>query len=174
MVKEIPLTNSPTVALVSDEDYEALSRFKSWMLDNRGYVIRKKHICRDPITKVKKTSIIQVHREIMGFPEGTLIDHISRVKTDNRRENLRLATNKQNQQNRGKQRNNTSGYKGVGIRKKLNKYIAHIGVDGKRLYLGIFDCPKEAAVTYNKAGLKYHDFPCLNEIEEDLLFFSRK
>jgi hypothetical protein len=105
----------------------------------------------------------------MGFPEGMLIDHISRVKTDNRRENLRLATNKQNQQNRGKQRNNTSGYKDVGFRKKLNKYIAHIGVDGKTLYLGIFDCPKEAAVTYNKAALKYHDFPCLNEIEEDVV-----
>ena len=165
MTREIKLSNSPIVTLVSDEDYEALSRYRSWMLDTRGYVVRKKHISRDTITRVKKTATIQMHREVMGFPEGYCIDHVNGVKTDNRRENLRTATNKQNQQNRGKQKNNTSGYKGVGFRKKLNKWIGHIGVDGKTLYLGIFDCPVNAAKAYNEAALKYHDFPVLNEIE---------
>jgi hypothetical protein len=53
VVKEIPLTNSPIVALVSEEDYEALGRYKSWMLDNRGYVIRKNIFAATRLLKQK-------------------------------------------------------------------------------------------------------------------------
>lgn len=48
-----------------------------------------------------------------AIPDGRYIDHIDRNKSNNRLENLRLVTHKQNMQNKGKQRRNRSGYNGV-------------------------------------------------------------
>ncbi|MDA6380520.1 HNH endonuclease signature motif containing protein [Escherichia coli] len=46
------------------------------------------------------------------MPDG-FIDHINRVRTDNRISNLRLVTHSENMQNRKIQKNNKSGYRGV-------------------------------------------------------------
>jgi len=154
--KEIPLTNSNIVSIVSDEDFPVLSRWK-WRLDERGYVIRKEHVSRDPVTKVKKTRIVQMHRQVMNFPVGLLVDHCNGVKTDNTKNNLRTVTETQNQQNRGMQKNNTTGFKGVTLHKKAGKYIAHIGINGKTKYLGLFDCPIKASEAYEAAAILYHE-----------------
>ena len=61
------------------------------------------------------------------FPELS-IDHINNDKKDNRLANLRLVTVSQNNQNRGKQSNNTSGYKGVSWAKKSQKWEACIKI----------------------------------------------
>ena len=49
---------------------------------------------------------------------GELIDHVNRIRSDNRIENLRLADNSKNMQNRGKQSNNASGVKGLSYHKR--------------------------------------------------------
>jgi len=57
-----------------------------------------------------------IHRVIFFMHYGYSpkeIDHINCDRTDNRIENLREATGCENQKNRGKQKNNTSGYKNV-------------------------------------------------------------
>ena len=82
------------------------------------------------------------------------IDHRNNDKSDNRWSNLRLATGSQNQANRGLQRNNTSGFKGVSARR--GKFAAYIKRDGKKHTLGSFDTAEEAHAAYVAAAPLFH------------------
>lgn len=80
------------------------------------------------------------------------IDHRNLKKDDNRWKNLRQATNADNHLNRGKNRNNTSGYKGVSFDKKTGRYAAYLNSKGKKhRFLGYFDFPEEAHAAYTAA-----------------------
>lgn len=78
------------------------------------------------------------------------IDHINRDKADNRICNLRTASNSQNGHNKPKNKNNTSGYKGVSWCGQVRKWKALISINGKRKHLGAFDCPVKAGEAYAK------------------------
>ena len=82
------------------------------------------------------------------------IDHINRIRTDNRIANLR-DTDK-NQWNSGKQVNNTSGYPGVSWHKWSKKWLAQIKVYGKTMRLGLFDTLEAANAAYMAAKEKLH------------------
>ena len=88
------------------------------------------------------------------WPKGQ-IDHIDTDKSNNLFGNLRLATPSQNQANTPRQRNNTSGYKGVHFSKRLNKYVASIKVNRKRTHLGCFCDPELASLAYDTAAEKF-------------------
>lgn len=104
-----------------------------------------------------------MHRLIMGFPEGKYVDHINGNSLDNRKSNLRVCTNSENQRNRYKTIRNTSGYKGVRLNTKRNKYDAEIGHHGKHYYLGTFLNPVDAAKAYDEMARKLHgEFAVLN------------
>ena len=92
-----------------------------------------------------------------GFMPKDHLDHINGIKTDNRIENLREATNQENQFNSKLRIDNSSGIKGVHWHKDINKWIARIRTGSrKRLYLGSFDSLDLAAAAVNNARLKYH------------------
>lgn len=76
------------------------------------------------------------------------IDHINGVKDDNRIANLRLATTAENGRNRGKQTNNTSGFKGVSWKKSDRRWCAQIKYFGRNIYLGLYSTPEEASAAY--------------------------
>ena len=78
------------------------------------------------------------------IPNGMQIDHINRVRDDNRIENLRLATNQANQRNYSKKKNNTTGFNGVAYHKLTGKCYAHVGVDGKTKFSRLFETIDEA------------------------------
>ena len=86
----------------------------------------------------------------------TQIDHIDIDRTNNRFDNLRLASSQQNLQNRGKQKNNTSGLKGVSWSKAAKKWWAQIVADGRHKHLGLFGCPAAAHFAYVVAADKLH------------------
>lgn len=99
-------------------------------------------------------------------PKDNFIDHIDGNTLNNSIDNLRLVSNKQNQQNRAtKNKNNSSGYKGVTWDKNRNKWIAQITVEGKCKFLGRYDCKIKAALAYNRAAIKYFkEYAALNKV----------
>ena len=97
-----------------------------------------------------------LHRIIMDAPDDKMVDHINGNPLDNRRENLRLCSNQENNRNKGKKSDNTSGFKGVSWSKQTGKWLANITVDGKSKYLGYFDDKLKAYEAYCTACEKYH------------------
>ncbi len=133
--------------VVEEMDYNHLCRW-SWHLTENGYA---KRVINLGGGRYKSG---MMHRLILGSEDGVQVDHINGNKLDNRRSNLRIATHAENQRNRGKTKSNTSGVKGVALRK--GKWEARIRVDGKLLYLGRFDSIEEGAKAYDEAALKHH------------------
>ena len=89
------------------------------------------------------------------FPENT-IDHINGIRHDNNIENLRDVSQKENNKNKAKHKNNTSGYVGVCWNRDSDKWMARIAVDGKLKYLGLFNILEDAAAARQQADIKYN------------------
>ena len=86
------------------------------------------------------------------------IDHIDGDRGNNRFANLRDSSNAANIQNqKGPRRDNTSGFLGVHYMHKHRKWMAKIGVGGKRLYLGLHETPEMAYVVYLAAKRRLHE-----------------
>lgn len=110
-----------------------------------------------------KRKLYLAHRLAWWFVYGKMpdhnIDHINGVRDDNRICNLRLDTDKQNQQNiTTLSKNNKSGFAGVSWSKRMNKWRADIYIEGKSIYLGNYDTPEEASAAYLCAKKKHHPF----------------
>ena len=83
-------------------------------------------------------------------------DHINRNTFDNRKNNLRKATQEENAKNRTIRKDNTSGVTGVYWHKGTGKWQAGIGLNGKMKYLGVFDTYEEAIEARVKAEKEYY------------------
>lgn len=88
------------------------------------------------------------------------VDHRDEIKSNNKWTNLRHVTPSQNHRNRGAQKNNVSGYKGVCFDSSKQKWLATINVrmDGrkKHIHLGWYNSPEEAHTSYCAGALKFH------------------
>ena len=114
--------------------------------ENLGWITNKGYI---EICIAQKR--LKAHRWAWFYVHGELpdqIDHMNGIKDDNKLCNLRVVTNKQNHENRGFQKNNTSGFKGV--TKRGNKFVAQITHNQKNIYIGIFESAELASNAYNK------------------------
>lgn len=88
------------------------------------------------------------------WPEQT-IDHINNDRADNRWANLRAATYAQNNANTGLRGNNTSGFTGVSYKKQKRLWLAYIGHNGERKFVGYFKTAEEAAKARATAEAAY-------------------
>lgn len=82
-------------------------------------------------------------------------DHINRNPLDNRRENLRPASQAENTRNRSLSKNNTSEITGVGYVKRLGKWRSRITVNDTHIYLGVYEDKTEAVIARLLAEKKY-------------------
>ncbi len=133
LMKEIHLTQGYKT-VVDDEDYELLMQY-SWSF-HQGYAksyVNKKHT--------------GMHRFLMNTPLGKETDHINGNRLDNRRQNLRVVTNSQNQMN--KRAHGKHPFKGVYYHRVNNRWVAEIGTVNKRAYLGSFKSARTAALAYD-------------------------
>lgn len=159
-MKRIPLTQNK-FSLVDDSVFDELMAFK-WHahFDGRNfYAERKKSIGGG------KQKTIKMHSVIMNPKKGMIIDHIDGNGLNNQKENLRICTKSQNGINRGKQKNNKSGFKGVYLRKNIKslKFIAAARYHNKNIYLGTYDDAKKAAAVYDSfVRSKFGNFATLN------------
>jgi hypothetical protein len=88
-------------------------------------------------------------------PNGEMIDHINRIRDDNRPENLRYVTGSENQRNQCVRKGCSSRFKGVSWVKKEQKYKAYIRVNGRRKHLGIYSIEIDAAIAYDEEAKKH-------------------
>lgn len=83
-----------------------------------------------------------------------ILDHVDTIKHHNWISNLRLSDATHNNCNRGKQGNNTTGFKGVS--RAGSKFSANIKYRGVSRYLGNYDTAEEAHAAYCRAGVELH------------------
>lgn len=96
------------------------------------------------------------HRLAWLYVHGVLpeaeIDHINRIRHDNRIVNLRTATRKQNSENVPPHADGTYGMRGVYWHARATKWMAQICHNGKQRYLGLFVSAEEAKAAYAQAA----------------------
>lgn len=144
-------------ALVDAKDFASVSGY-TWF-NKSGYAVRSVRKGEKGYVGRKKTRMILMHRSILRPPAGMMVDHKNGNRLDNRRSNLRAATDPQNSFNRRPL--SATGYKGVYRYKRYNKWRAEI----QKKFLGIFDSPEEAAEAYNvEAFRRFGSFAWLNNV----------
>lgn len=146
--------------LVDQRDFYWLN-FYQWNAKQHDSSI---YAVRIVVNSPQRIKIVSLHKEIMNPPKGLLVDHRNNYGLDNRNSNLRHATHSQNMCNRRKRRSKTSSrFIGVCFDKNNKRWLAHIGVDGKNIFLGRFDNEIDAAKARDVASkLHFKDFASLN------------
>lgn len=90
------------------------------------------------------------------LPTDVEIDHDNKNRSDNKIENLRVAGISEQNQNRSKFKNNTSGITGVVFEKRYNCWVARIQVGKKQKYIGSFKNLEDAKKARLEAEKLYH------------------
>lgn len=154
---EIRLTQGK-VAVIDERDLEKISAHRWCAHKKRG---KWRAIARTG------GATLYMHRLIARPPNGRVVDHVDGDGLNNTRENLRICTGSQNLCNRGRQVNNTSGYKGVALHRPSGRWYAWIQYKNTRTCLGCFGDPKDAARAYDRAAIQLHGrFAKTNEMAE--------
>lgn len=172
-MKQIALTGKRgkgKFVLVDDEWYPILYLF-NWH-ENLGYASRSIYYYPKNKTRIQKR--LMMHAIIANTPKGFNTDHINGNRLDNRRCNLRICTNSQNQANRGIPKDNVTGYKGIWFDPKRKRWFVHIKVNGKNKSIGRFLTKEEAAFAYNEYALRYFgSFAKLNTLPSSISLKER-
>lgn len=148
-MKLIPLTQSK-FAIVDDCDYEILSKYK-WHASQGKYAVTWSREGNGNRYQIK------MHRLILELTDNAFqVDHIDGNGLNNLRSNLRICNGSENLRNRGKQKNNKSGFKGVNFHRQTKKWRSEICIKGKSYHLGLFITPELAHEAYKKSSIELH------------------
>ena len=145
---EISLTKGK-VAIVDDQDGPLVMRYRWYAILNKGTWYARTSLPR--VDGIQKH--VSMHRLILNATPGQQVDHRDGDGLNNRRCNLRRATQSENNFNRRRLRQvKTSKFKGVCFRPQLNKWYAQIAKHGRVIYLGVFTHEEDAAQAYDGAA----------------------
>jgi hypothetical protein len=137
----VPLNRS--FAIVDSADAEMVRKYR-WK-ENQGYAVRSNG----------RAATLSMHRLIIGAVDGQYVDHINGNPLDNRRSNLRACTNAENSWNAKKQKRSKSPLKGITLNKSTGKFRAQIMINYKKINLGDYPTPEEAARVYDVAARQH-------------------
>ncbi|MBK5243178.1 AP2 domain-containing protein [Clostridium sp.] len=126
------------------EDYDKIKEI-CWCANKDGYLMGGSGNSNNSI----------LSRLITNCPDNLRVDHIDHNVYDNRKINLRFATIQENAMNMKKPKNNTSGCKGVYWRADRSKWIAHIMLNNKYIWLGQYSEFEDAVSARLAADKKY-------------------
>lgn len=150
----VPLTRG-AVAIIDVVDIERVAKH-SWCLDRAGNRLDY------AMTRINNRSV-RLHRYISSPPDGLHVDHVNGNGLDNRRENLRLCSHRENLRNQRPQEGTVSGFKGVTVNKGSRRWRAKIVIDDREVLIGTFNDAESAARAYDAAALEMHgEFAHLN------------
>lgn len=163
-MKELPLYGkwSHLSIIIDDEDLEEVSRHRWLYFKNGKNIYARRSIKVEPGTPGKWKHEL-LHTFLTGWP---LVDHINHNGLDNRRINLRAATNAENRRNMLKRETRagvptSSQFKGVSRRN--SRWRATLSLDRKQKFLGSFGSEVDAARAYDQAARTYFgEFAHLN------------
>ena len=141
------------IVLIDEDDFEKVSKHKWRVLNDTK---RNVLYIRTSYWEGEQRKDLFIHRLIMNTPKGLMTDHINGNPLDNRKSNLRICTNSENQHNSIKHRGNkTSIYKGVSYYKRDKNWECRIIVNKEPVRLGKYKTEDQAALAYNVAALQH-------------------
>ena len=128
-------------------DYEWIKNF-SWHINSEGYVRTNNY---------NNQGSVAMHRIVMKLDKSDKrkIDHLNHNRTDNRRCNLRIATDLENGWNIAVKKNNLTGVTGVQQREN-GKWRAFLTCKGERVLNKTFNTFEEAVTARKEAEEKYY------------------
>lgn len=145
----IPLTQKQN-AIVDASDFDWLNQWNwsaRWSKNTESFYA---------LRRGQEHTTVLMSRSILGCNGQVQVDHRNHNTLDNRRHNLRTCTGSQNSMNKRKQKNNTSGYRGVSWMKDYRKFRARIFVNRKLLLIGYFSDAVSAARAYDSKAKELH------------------
>lgn len=141
-VKGIDSNNSEFVCDL--DDYEKIKPY-CWSVSSNGGVFTSMN-----------SKTVGLHRFVMNLTDSNyVVDHINHDRTDNRKQNLRIVTQRDNMKNRSISKNNRTGRTGVRYVEKLKKYRVEIRIDGKKINGGLFSDFESAVKKREELEIKY-------------------
>jgi hypothetical protein len=149
----IPLTKGK-YTVVSTSRFDWLNQwqwFAQWDSTTKSF-----YAMRNIPSAKRKQTMLSMAAAIVGPRRGKFADHISGNTLDNRDENLREATKRQNAVNRRLKTTNTSGFTGVSWNKQNKMWSAQICIGGRQKSLGYFTTKEEAVATRLNAQEKHY------------------
>jgi hypothetical protein len=146
----IPLTQGYT-AVIDAADIDIAEGY-NWFAKREGITV---YAARKIAIGDGKRRDLLLHRAILGLINPNIFaDHHDGDGLNDRRANLRECSKVENSCNRGPQRNNICGLKGVSP--SNGKWRAQISIAGLKKYLGQFDTPEAAHTAYCEAASELH------------------